>query len=364
LLTLCFMFSQVGQAGALYNPPSRVTPTKEDLAVAAAFFNGIKFDVSEAKNNVIKIITPKIDSKKYIFSMVHQTIKENGEFVSSYQLNLKLAGREVKIVKILPGYTTRFLLYLGNDNTSAVLLNELWEYKPGDLQVRYIQFKDRIIPIFEEGNIIGYVDGNGNPINEDGTPTGINNSELAFKDVLANHWAFSVIKDLAAAGYIKGYPDKTFRPEGNITRAEYIVMLANILKANWPDGTVYGHSSKNNILPAKHWSNETVNFAFKYMSSNSIEQIFQNDFQPDKKITREEVVAVLMSVLTSHPNFKAVSGTSHNFLDQSLSMFPKAVDFASSRGLVGGYPDGTFKPNDNITRAEIAAVMINALAKL
>ena len=358
------MFSLIGQAGAIYNPPSRVTPTKEDLAIATAFFNGIKFDASQAKNNIIKITIPKIDSK-YAFSMVHKTIKENGEFVSSYTLNLKLTGGEVKTVNILSGYTTRFYLHFGNDNTSAVLLNEMWEYKPGDSQVKYIPFENRINPVFDDkGNIIGYVDGNNNPVNEDGTPIGMQHPDLIFKDVLANHWAYTVIKDLAAAGYIKGYPDKSFQPEGNITRAEYMVMLANILKAKWPGGSTYDHSSESSILPAKHWSNDSVNLAFKYMPTNSIEQIFQTDFQPDKKITREEVVAVFMSVLTSHPNFSAASGTSQNFTDQLFSSFPQAIDFASKQGLVSGYPDGTFKPDGNITRAEIAAVMIKVLGKL
>lgn len=143
-----------------------------------------------------------------------------------------------------------------------------------------------------------------------------------------------------------------------------MVMLANILKAKWPGGSTHDHGSENSILPANHWSNDTVNLAFKYMPTNSIEQIFQNDFRPDQKITREEVVAILMSVLTSHPNFSATQGTFQNFSDQLLSSFPQAIDFASSQGLVSGYPDGTFKPDGNITRAEIAAVMIKVLGKL
>lgn len=364
VLTLCVMISMAGKALALYNPPSRVTPTKEDLAVAEAFFNGIKFEASDAKNNIIKITIPKIDSK-YIFSMVHKTIKENREFVSSYFLNLNPTGGEVKTVRILPGYTTRFFLYLSNDNTSAVLLNDLWEYRPGDTQVRYVPFEERITPIFDDkGNILRYVDGNNNPINEDGTPIGSQIQDFIFKDVSENHWAYTVIKELAAAGYIMGYPDKTFRPEGNITRSEYMVMLANILKAKWTEGSRYDHSSEHIVLPAKHWSNGTVKLAFTYMPSNSITQIFLNDFQPDKKITREEVVAVLMSVLSSHPGFSNASDTSQTFSDQLLSSFPQAIDFAASRGLVSGYPDGSFKPGGNITRAEIAAVMVKVLSKL
>lgn len=364
VLTLCFMFSMVGQAWALYNPPSRVTPTKEDFAVAAEFFNGIKFDTSDVQNNIIKITIPKLDTK-YICSVVHQTTKENGEIIKAYDLGVNNTGGEVKNVNILPGYTTRFFLYLSNDDTSAVLLKDLWEYKPGDTQVRYIPFEDRIFFQFDkEGNIIGYFDGNSNPVNADGTPIGSEIQDFVFKDVSENHWAYKVIKELAASGYIKGYPDKTFKPEGNITRAEYMVMLANVLKDKWPDGNKYDHSSEVSILPAQHWSNETVKLGFKYMPSNSIEQIFQNDFQPDKKITREEVVAVLMSVLSSHPSFSNASGSSQIFSDRPLSSFPQAIDFASSHGLVSGYPDGSFKPGGNITRAEIAAVMVKVLGKL
>jgi len=297
--------------------------------------------------------------------MYHKTITENGEFVNSYVLNLKLTGGEVKSVSILPDDTARFFLYFSNDDTSALLLNELWEYKPGDAKVYYIPFKDRINPVFDDkDNIIGYVDGNNEPIDKAGTPIGEQNPKLAFKDVLSNHWAYAVINELAEAEYIKGYPDQTFRPEGNITRAEYMVMLANILRVKWPEGNTYDHSSKDSILPSQHWSNDTVNLAFKYMPSNSIAQILRNDFQPDKKITREEVVAVLMSVLTAHPNYSTVSVTPQNFFDQGLSSFPQAVDFAASQGLVSGYPDGNFKPSGNITRAEIAAVMVKVLGKL
>ena len=362
MLTLCFLLSTIGQAWALYNPPSRATPTQEDFAVAAAFFDGIKFDISNVQNNIIKITIPKVDSK-YAFSMVQKTIKEIGEFVSSY--TIRFVDGEVKTVDISPNYITQFSLVFINDSTSALLLNELWEYKPGDAQVKYVPFEDRLFLKFDdEGNVVGYFDGNNNPVNEDGTPIGFETQDFVFKDVSENHWAYTVINKLAVAGYIKGYPDKTFKPEGNITKAEYMVMLANVLKDKWPNGSKHDHSSEASILPVQHWSNETVKLAFKYMPSNSIEQIFQNNFQPDKKITREEVVAVLMSVLSSHPGFSNTSGASQTFSDQLLSSFPQAINFASSRGLVSGYPDGSFKPDGNITRAEIAAVMVKVLEKL
>ncbi|MHB9094216.1 MAG: S-layer homology domain-containing protein, partial [Eubacteriales bacterium] len=215
----------------------------------------------------------------------------------------------------------------------------------------------------KNGNIIRYVNVFGD-ILEVVNNNGNTNPVSKFKDVYAGYWALDLINRLSDLKYIAGYPAGTFRPDGNITMAEFIVMLGSVLKDKYAGGAVYNHESEPNIIPSWHWSYNGVTQALKYMPAVDINKIFNSTFDPDKKITREEVVAVLASALAGHQSFQSNSDSSISLSDIELSAYQDSIMFSVRNGLVVGYPDGSFKPGGNITRAEIAAVMIKVFEKM
>ncbi|WP_010681316.1 S-layer homology domain-containing protein [Acetivibrio cellulolyticus] len=103
-----------------------------------------------------------------------------------------------------------------------------------------------------------------------------------------------------------------------------------------------------------HWAkNEITNM----INLGYIKGIASNDgikIQPDRNITRAEVVAVIVKILKA----EAASEKIKDFSDvKSDAWYKNIIDIASSNELIGGYPDGTFKPNSNISRGEIAQLV-------
>ncbi len=147
--------------------------------------------------------------------------------------------------------------------------------------------------------------------------------------------------------YMGGYPDATFRPDGTITRAEAVTVFSRLL---YKDTLPTASTSFSDV--ATHWSRDSV----ASLEALGMLEIFEGRFLPDTPITRAEFVALATSVFetekTKSVSFSDVS-PSHRFYSYILK--------AGESGLVGGYPDGTFKPENTLTRAEAVSIVNRAL---
>ena len=146
--------------------------------------------------------------------------------------------------------------------------------------------------------------------------------------------------------YIFGYPDDTIRPDGDMTRAEAIAVVARLQKLDLSDKS----SKIYKDTKADMWYNGAINAAFKegYLLEKEGENVRPND-----KITRAEL-AELISHIDKKNNAIAP------FDDVKGHKFEAAINQAYGNGRIEGYPDGTFKPDNFITRAEVAT-MLNKL---
>lgn len=146
--------------------------------------------------------------------------------------------------------------------------------------------------------------------------------------------------------YIFGYPDDTIRPNGDMTRAEAIAVVARLQKLDLSDKSakIYKDTKEN------FWYNGAINAAFKagYLLEKEGENVRPND-----KITRAE-----LAELISHIDKK--NNTVAPFEDVKGHKFEAAINQAYGNERIKGYPDGTFKPDNTITRAEVAT-MLNKL---
>lgn len=152
--------------------------------------------------------------------------------------------------------------------------------------------------------------------------------------------------------YLFGYPDRSFGPERNMTRAEAAQMFHNLLeKQDYPITiTPFADVAENG------WYTRAV----KIMASlGVVSGMGDGTFQPNRAITRAEFVSMAVKFLES----PQASGQAA-FPDVSAEQwFYSAVQAAAQEGWIHGYEDGTFRPEQSITRAEVASIVNHMLER-
>ena len=145
--------------------------------------------------------------------------------------------------------------------------------------------------------------------------------------------------------YIAGYPDGTVRPDGKITRAEVSAIFARLTENSAPAN----YSPKFSDVLAYDWFCDSV---MKLSNKDIIKGYPDGTFKPNKSITRAEF-AVIASKYIKNP--KAADET---FSDVPMNHWAKdAIAKVKAEGWISGYPDGTFKPDAPITRAEAVSIV-------
>lgn len=166
-----------------------------------------------------------------------------------------------------------------------------------------------------------------------------------FSDV-AGHWAENDINRLAANNVISGYDDKTFRPDGNVTRAELTVMLEKIIGgSNAAESAVF-----KDVESGKWYAQAVARMAAKGFILGA-----DGYFYPDNPITRQDLAVILSRVMEK----SAEEITEFGFSDSEyISDYAKtAVSQLAASGILSGYEDKSFRPLQNVTRAEAAALL-------
>ncbi|PWV95535.1 glycerophosphoryl diester phosphodiesterase [Paenibacillus cellulosilyticus] len=181
---------------------------------------------------------------------------------------------------------------------------------------------------------------------------GTTTEKPSFSDI-TGHWASSVIMLVAEHGFMNGYQDGTFKPNNSITRAEFITVVARLLAL--PDAQ--GSSSFNDVA-ADAWYAKYVNSA---VEAGWVQGFADHTFRPSQNITREEAVVILYRALQD--KLVLAGGEQLTFTDSGTiaAWAQEAVLAMTSNGLLGGYPDDTIRPKANLTRAEVAAMIMKFL---
>jgi len=173
-----------------------------------------------------------------------------------------------------------------------------------------------------------------------------------FKDI-KNHWAEEDILNAGKMGWMKGVGDDIFKPDAFLTRAEASAVLVRVM--GLADKGVNNNMSFNDV-PKKHWAYKEIIIA------KNNEVIIGDDngnFYPDRPINRQEMAAILDRIINPDED---------NIIDakfKDLSMDNWAYDSKIrmvSNNIFKGYEDGTFRPKEYITRAQMAA-LINRISK-
>jgi len=182
---------------------------------------------------------------------------------------------------------------------------------------------------------------------------------VKFKDVDSAHWAWKNIEALVAREILKGYPDQTFRPENEITRAEFttIVVRALGLTEIRPAAPAFADVGPQN------WFYSSVEAAAK---AGLVRGYENGTFRPENRISRQEMAVILVRALGKEDEAQAKATEKLAFADaDKIAVWAKGcVVIAVAGELVKGYPDNTFGPLKNTTRAETAAMVYRFLEKI
>lgn len=107
-----------------------------------------------------------------------------------------------------------------------------------------------------------------------------------FSDVAEDHWAYKYISEAASEGIVKGYPDQTFRPNGQITRAEGVAMIVRYDRI--PLGRVYEVPYSD--VPGRHWAIAEITAA---KEAGLLQYLGERSFTPNQVLSRGEVAEIL-----------------------------------------------------------------------
>ena len=147
--------------------------------------------------------------------------------------------------------------------------------------------------------------------------------------------------------YLAGYTDGTIRPEGNITRAEVATIFFRLMTDEYREDCWSQHSGFTDVSSAS-WYNNAVSTTAQ---AGWIAGYEDGSFRPDAYITRAEFATIAARFLSED------YAGGHRFNDIQGHWAAEYIDRAAAAGWIGGYEDGTFRPNAYITRAEVATLV-------
>lgn len=147
--------------------------------------------------------------------------------------------------------------------------------------------------------------------------------------------------------YMTGYTDGTFKPGNSITRAE----AASIIARTFSQSAVTAGVAYSDV-PAGHWAADAIG---QVTRSGIMKGYGGGSFKPNQTITRAEMATILSRLITSAQTQAA------GFSDIAGHWAQAAVEQLSQAGIITGYEDGTFRPDQTLTRAEAVTIVNRAL---
>ena len=146
--------------------------------------------------------------------------------------------------------------------------------------------------------------------------------------------------------YVNGYPEGTFHPDGEITRAETAAILYRLLTPETLDPQAH-NITFSDIEPGEWYAQSVL-----YLAGAGVIQGYpEGTFKPDEFITRAEFATLIAKYTNSEP------AENSKFPDIEDHWAAEYINSVAAQGLVNGYPDGTYRPENNITRAEAVAIV-------
>lgn len=175
-----------------------------------------------------------------------------------------------------------------------------------------------------------------------------------FTDVPTTHWGYEMIERAAALGYINGVGDGRFDPDRALTRAEFVTMLWRMAGKPVPEA---GGGFLD--VSADDWYYNAVSWAF---GAGVVNGASPDTFDPDGKITRQEVVTILFRYSGGQSGaelmFASAYESQYSDSGEIAAWAKNAVYWAIYNGVINGTDGHTVSPAGTATRAQVAAILV------
>lgn len=186
------------------------------------------------------------------------------------------------------------------------------------------------------------------------------NINYIFSDVIPSHpfsgapnvWYYNQVHSLYNAGITGGFPDGTYQPKSPVTRAQIAIFLLKTLY-----GKNYNPPDASPSFPdtETHWAADWIE-ALK--EENLTGGFPDGTYRPEDAITRAQMAVFLLKALNGAAY--TPSATDPTFTDTAGHWAANWIEALKQAGITGGYPDGTFRPDNPVSRAEMAVFLVNA----
>lgn len=175
---------------------------------------------------------------------------------------------------------------------------------------------------------------------------------MRFTDLPDTSWAYSYIAHLWCGNVISGFPDGTFRPNANVTRGQFTKMVIQGFGLTWqvPASATFKDVPLGSTYSPFVETAARLGIATGYQDSS---------FRPNDPVTRAQAVKMLVLAAGWSPLNAEVASFSDVPLSHWASVYIEAAYF---KGIINGYPDWTFRPQNSITRAQVSKVVALATA--
>ncbi|WP_099191647.1 S-layer homology domain-containing protein [Tepidibacter mesophilus] len=171
-----------------------------------------------------------------------------------------------------------------------------------------------------------------------------------------NHWSYETVKTIAAHQIINGYEDDSFRPDKEMTRAEFVKVLVSSMGEK-----VDNYETNFTDIPEYFWASPYINAAYEKGWITG----YDGKFNPNESITREQMITIIMRVYRDINNTKVEKSDLSIYSDNNKisSWAEKYMSEAVNLGFIKGY-NNELSPNKNTTRAQSATMIYRYLDDL
>jgi hypothetical protein len=187
----------------------------------------------------------------------------------------------------------------------------------------------------------------------------LSNSSLTiyFDDIAINAWYADYIYDIAAENIIKGKESHRYAPNDTVTRAEYTLMLA---RTSGEDLSSYANQMSFSDVATDQWYTAAIAWAY---DNGIVNGIGNHLFAPNAQISREEIAAITIRFVEYMKSSDLSAETEAAFTDaETISDWAKeSVAIMAEQGILTGFPNGSFAPKEQATRAQAATIIDKVL---
>jgi hypothetical protein len=185
---------------------------------------------------------------------------------------------------------------------------------------------------------------------------------VAFSDVLASHWAYDEIVACASAGIVTGYPDGSYRPDDPVTRDQMAAYIARALAGG--DGNVPAPSVPLPTFPdvdTDHWAFRYIQYCY---ADDIVEGYEDGAYRPDEVVNRGQMAVYIARADAGGDSAVPPDADGATFTDVletgDWSWCYHYVEYCAAEAIVQGYSDGTYHPEREVTRDQMAVYVARA----